>query len=392
MKQQGIYFVDLHIHIGRTKTGKPVKITGSRTLTLTNILQAAKTRKGLDIVGVIDCHSPEVILEMNELIQSGDLIEQEDGGLRYQQSVTLIPGVEIEVNDEQCQGPIHVLGYFPTVQMLTEFANWYQHRVKNVQLSTQRIHENAHVLQEKIKSLSGLFIPAHVFTPFKSLYGKGVKHSLSEVLEPKLIDAIELGLSSDTSMADRIKELHNYTFITNSDAHSLAKIAREYQVMRLEAPTFLALQKALHHQDGNEMIANYGLNPQLGKYFKTTCAKCQTQYDEGVCPNCGSTMQTKGVSERIEELATAKAKAFPKRPPYIHQVPLEFLPGLGPKTMEKLLDHFGTEMNILHRVPEKELERVVKSELVDLIVHARTGELAFLSGGGGKYGKVKREV
>lgn len=74
-----------------------------------------------------------------------------------------------------------------------------------------------------MKAFEGLFIPAHVFTPFKSLYGKGVKTSLLEVFNPDLIDGVELGLSSDTSMADTIHELQPYTFLTNSDAHSLEK-------------------------------------------------------------------------------------------------------------------------------------------------------------------------
>lgn len=75
------YFVDLHIHIGRTKTGKPVKITASKTLTLTNILKTAKFPKGLDIVGIIDCHSPEVIAEIEDLMHSGELREMEEGGV-----------------------------------------------------------------------------------------------------------------------------------------------------------------------------------------------------------------------------------------------------------------------------------------------------------------------
>ena len=143
------YFVDLHIHIGRTKTGKPVKITGSKTLTLTNILKAAKIPKGLDMIGVIDCHSPEVIAEIEDLLQSKEMIEMEDGGLLYQESVTLIPGVEIEINDDNCKGPLHVLGYFPSLGSLKEFSYWYTGKVKNNQLSTQRIHEDARSLQKK---------------------------------------------------------------------------------------------------------------------------------------------------------------------------------------------------------------------------------------------------
>src|SRR5699024_10601815 len=108
----------------------------------------------------------------------------------------------------------------------------------NITLSSQRYYGSANELQYKVKELSGLFIIAHVFTPFKSLYGKGVRTSLKEVFDPDLIDAIELGLSSDTSMADQIAELHDYTFVSNSDAHSLAKIAREYQEIIMEEPTF----------------------------------------------------------------------------------------------------------------------------------------------------------
>ncbi|MGE6258911.1 endonuclease Q family protein [Heyndrickxia sporothermodurans] len=383
------YFVDLHIHIGRTKTGKPVKITGSKSLTLTNILNTAKIPKGLDMIGVIDCQSPEVIAEIEDLLQIGELREVEEGGFRFQESVTLIPGVEIEVNDENCKGPLHVLAFFPSLKQLKKFSQWYTTKVKNNQLSTQRIHEEAKTLQRKIKSFEGLFIPAHVFTPFKSLYGKGVNHSLMEVFDPELIDGIELGLSSNTDMADHIKELHQYTFVSNSDAHSLGKIAREYQVMQLEAPTFQALKKALHRKEGNKITANYGLNPYLGKYYETTCAKCFSKKNGDECTSCGSTQFTKGVAERINELTTADNG--PERPPYIHQVPLDFLPGLGPKTMERLLDHFGTEMNILHNVSEQDLGEVVKAELVNLIMKARYGQLHLSAGGGGQYGKVTNE-
>ena len=381
------YFVDLHIHIGRTYTGKHVKITAAKNLTLTNVLKAAKFPKGLDIVGIIDCHSPEVILELEQLLESGQLIEMAEGGFRFEDEVTLIPGAEIEVFDENCLGQIHVLTYFPGLESLKEFSNWLSARVKNNQLSTQRMYENAQILQQTVKSLGGLFVVAHVFTPFKSLYGKGVECSMTEVLDPELIDGIELGLSSNTEMADQIEELHGFTFVTNSDAHSLPKIAREYQSMTLEAPTFQALEKALHGVDGNAVAANYGLDPYLGKYYRTTCAACFAPYENDVCTECGSKKFTKGVSERIGELATVTSEK-PNRPPYIHQVPLDFLPGLGPKTMEKLFNHFGTEMNILHYVSEDDLKEAVKGDLADLIIKARAGKLQLSAGGGGRYGKV----
>lgn len=382
------YYVDLHIHIGRTFTGKAVKITGAKSLTFSNIIDHARHEKGLNMIGIIDCHSPEVIIEMEKLMQSGELSEHPQGGIIFE-DMTVIPGSELEIYDEDCKGPIHVLCYFPTISVIKEFSNWLSNYMKNINLSSQRIYVSGRELQKKVKELNGLFIPAHVFTPFKSLYGKGVIQSLEEVLDPELIDGIELGLSSDTAMADQIKELHNYSFVTNSDAHSLPKIAREYQVVAMEEPSFKELEKALRQKDNRRIIANYGLDPLLGKYHQTVCASCQTSYlpEESACPNCGEAKTVRGVAERILELKTADCSPE-HRPPYIHQVPLEFIPGLGPKLLGKLLDHFGTEMAILHEVPDEALKRVIPEKIAELILKARKGELSLHAGGGGKYGKI----
>ncbi|KOY81726.1 TIGR00375 family protein [Lysinibacillus macroides] len=385
------FYADLHIHIGRTTSGRAVKITGSKTLTLTQILETASTRKGLDIVGIIDCHSPEVIEEINRLLTQGELTELEEGGLRFQDT-TLIPGSEIEIYDQFCHGPIHVLAYFPTLLQMKQFSNWMSQHMKNIHLSSQRIYCNGRTLQQKVYELGGLFIPAHVFTPFKSLFGKGVQRSLTEVFDPNMIDAIELGLSSDTMMVHQIKELQAYTFVSNSDAHSLGKIAREYQKLRLAAANFAELKKALHEQQGRAVIANYGLNPLLGKYHQTVCAKCGEQLvNQAIhCTNCGSTQIIKGVATRIQELSEDFSNTR-QRPPYIHQVPLDFIPGIGPKMLERLLQAFGTEMNILHNVTLEQLEQIVPSKIAILIDQARTGQLAIAVGGGGIYGKIQAD-
>ena len=385
------FYADLHIHIGRTLSGRAVKITGSKTLTLARILETASARKGLDIIGIIDCHSPEVMDEMAEMIEQGELKELEHGGLRFQET-TLIPGSEIEIYDHHCHGPIHVLAYFPTLLLMGEFSNWMSNHMKNIHLSSQRIYCDGRTLQQKVHELGGLFIPAHVFTPFKSLFGKGVHRSLTEVFDPQLIDAIELGLSSDTNMVSNIKELQAYTFVTNSDAHSLGKIAREYQKLRLLDANFTELKMALHEQEGRAVIANYGLNPLLGKYHQNVCAKCGEQLSNSatICTNCESTQIIKGVATRIKELSEQVTDKR-ARPPYIHQVPLDFIPGLGPKMMERLVQAFDTEMNILHRVTLEQLEQIVPPKIAKMIDLARTGQLAIEVGGGGIYGKVQLE-
>jgi uncharacterized protein (TIGR00375 family) len=385
------YYVDLHIHIGRTHTGKAVKITGSRSLTFTNIIHHARNEKGLNMIGIIDSHSPEVIIEMEELLTDGLLFVHPDGGIVFG-DLTIIPGSELEIYDENCQGPIHVLCFFPTLEVMKNFSMWLSKHLKNIQLSSQRIYVSGKELQSKVKELGGLFIPAHVFTPFKSLYGKGVKQSLTEVFDPNQIDAIELGLSSNTMMADEIAELHQYTYISNSDAHSLAKIAREYQVLEMKEPSFKELERALKEIGGRKISANYGLDPFLGKYHQSACANCTHPISTGEekCPKCGEGKFTKGVADRIMELQSP-IETRRKRPPYIHQVPLEFIPGLGPKMLTKLLDHFGTEMAILHEVPFESLAEVVPQNIAELIRKARQGEILLHAGGGGKYGKIAEQ-
>lgn len=382
------YYVDLHIHIGRTYTGKAVKITGAKTLTFSKIIEHARDLKGLDMIGIIDCHSPEVIIEMEKLLESGELITHPKGGLLYG-GLTIIPGSELEIYDENCKGPIHVLCYFSNLSKMKDFSNWLVPHLKNIQLSSQRIYITGLELQHKVAELGGIFIPAHVFTPFKSLFGRGVDKSLTEVFDPYLIDGIEVGLSADSEMADNIAELHAYTFVTNSDAHSLPKIAREYQIINMIEPTFTHLKEALHKENGQRVSANYGLDPLLGKYHQTACEKCSFPIEPEMkeCPNCGHKKFVKGVADRIHELKSADGSPS-DRPPYVHQVPLQFIPGLGPKLLEKLLDHFGTEMAILHEVPEEALRKVVPSKIADLIIRARSGTVTFQAGGGGKYGRV----
>ncbi|WP_342561940.1 endonuclease Q family protein [Paenibacillus sp. FSL R7-0345] len=387
------FYCDLHVHIGRTSAGAAVKISGSRDLTFANIAKEAAELKGIELIGIIDSHSPGVMQDIRDLLMSGEMAEAEGGGVTYR-GTTILLGTEIEIR-EPGRKECHVLAFMPDLPAMEDFSAWMSRHMRNVNLSSQRLYASSRVLQEEIYGRGGLLIPAHIFTPHKGLYGCSAER-MAELFDLEQIAAVELGLSADSEMAGYISELDRYSFLTNSDAHSLGKIGREYNVLELAAPSFNEFRLALARQEGRSVSANFGLNPRLGKYHRSYCSSCGSIIDEAAatserCPYCGSTKLVQGVFDRILHIADREQPLVPAhRPPYHYQVPLEFIPGLGKAKMNALLAAFGTEMNILHRADEAELAGVAGPELAAKIVLARSGRLALTSGGGGTYGKVDK--
>lgn len=87
-----------------------------------------------------------------------------------------------------------------------------------------------------------------------------------------------------------------------------------------------------------------------------------------------------GVLDRIEIISDKKETKSPDfRPPYIYQIPLEFVPGIGKKVINKLLDNFDTEMNILHRLSFDDIEAICGEKIARNIINAKNGELEIAS-------------
>ncbi len=137
------------------------------------------------------------------------------------------------------------------------------------------------------------------------------------------------------------------------------------------------------------------MDPKLGKYHRTYCEVCDKRIpgDAPVtkCPDCESKNITMGVFDRIEIIKDKVDTKSPEfRPPYIYQIPLTFIPGLGAKTIDKLLNHFGTEMTILHKLSDDDIEAVVGEKIANNIIRARDGKMHIVEGGGGVYGKIEQ--
>lgn len=208
------------------------------------------------------------------------------------------------------------------------------HHIKNITLSSQRADISAYELIDIVEKYNGILIPAHCFTPHKSFYGNCTDR-LEKIFKEKFnkVFAIELGLSADTNLADNITELETKTFLTNSDAHSLPKIAREYNKLLVEDISFKELLKALKNEDGRKIVTNYGLDPKLGKYHRTYCEVCGKNIPGEApvtkCDTCDSKNITMGVYDRIQIIKDKKTSKSPEnRPEYVYQIPLSFIPGL----------------------------------------------------------------
>ena len=199
---------------------------------------------------------------------------------------------------------------------------------------------------------------------------------------------MNFGLSADTEYADRIRELANKKFLTNSDAHSLPKIAREYNTFEMENISFESFKKVLGYEDKiqngynklNYIVCNNGMYSRLGKYNKTYCDMCEcvSEIEDGKCKKCGSKKIVKGVEDRVLEIADGESISPKNRPEYMYKIPLEYIPKLGKKTKEKMLELYGTEMNILNKVSIKNIEENFGKQIAKNIEIARNGNITIV--------------
>jgi PHP family Zn ribbon phosphoesterase len=93
-------------------------------------------------------------------------------------------------------------------------------------------------------------IPAHIWTPWFSLFGANSGFDIIEDCFEEMtpyIFALETGLSSDPSMNWRLSKLDKYTLISNSDAHSPHRIGREANVFDTDF-SYEALVQAIKFQ------------------------------------------------------------------------------------------------------------------------------------------------
>ena len=130
------------------------------------------------------------------------------------------------------------------------------------------------------------------------------------------IHAVETGLSSDPPMNWRVSDLDGLTLVSNSDAHSPAKLGREANLLDGD----ISYSGLIHSiRTGQDFLGTVEFFPEEGKYHldgHRNCGVCLTPAETlargGLCPVCGRKL-TIGVEHRVEALADRPAGFQPQR-------------------------------------------------------------------------------
>lgn len=253
-----------------------------------------------------------------------------------------------------------------------------------------------------------MIIPNHVWTPWYSIFGSNsgfdsVEECFEE--EAKNIYALETGLSSNPAMNWRLSALDKYTLISNSDAHSPAKLGRETNVFDCEL-SYKAIIDTLKKKDKDKLLFTVEFYPQEGKYHFDGHRACgvrfspsETKKHNSKCPKCGRPL-TVGVMNRVNELADREEGFVPENAiAYKSLVPLVEIiaeaqqKGVGTKTVEDkyriAVGHFGNEFTVLLDADEKDISERLPENTAKAIMKVRRGELNIEPGYDGVYGSVK---
>ena len=367
--------------------------------------------KGLNLMGTGDSTHP---IWLNTLKK--ELREVNDGiYIRKDKKHDVFFMITTEINISfEYQGKskrIHHLLLFPSIEVAEEFNNYFS---KSFDLSsdgrpTFRMTAKEFV-ERTIKDINEeiIIIPAHVWTPWFSLFGsKSGFDSIDECYGDavKYIYALETGLSSDPLMNWMVSRLDEFILVSNSDSHSYwpYRIGREANIFYLDTLSYKEIYKILKERK-KEKIETIEVEPSYGKYHYDGHRKCEIWLHPrdsiklgNICPVCGKKL-TLGVLHRVYDLADREEGFKPEDAQnFYYTLPLQEIISLylnkDPLSKEvwdlytKFVNKFGNELNILIFEDINEIKEYYK-ELGDIIEKIRSNTLKIRPGYDGVYGKI----
>lgn len=410
------YVADLHLH---SRYSRAV----SQDMNLETMAKWA-LKKGLNILSTGDWTHPIWLREIkSKLVEENGLFKLKTGN----QNVRFL--LSTEISSIYSEGGkvrrIHSLIFVPSFDTAEKISRELIKRGANLNADGRPIIGlSARNLLDLTLSLdkNALFIPAHVWTPWFSLYGSNSGFdSIDECFGDlsKHIYGVETGLSSDPLMNWRIKELNKRAILSFSDAHSAPKMGREATVFDLKELSYDSLREAIVKNSENRILSTIEFYPEEGKYHYDGHRNCgvsqtptETKQNGIICPKCKRKL-TIGVMNRVEQLANGDLKISIKpsevgvgwvydetklHPPFVKLVPLNEIiaEALSSTTQsqkaknafDEMCDKFGSELEILLKTPKEELEKY-NAKIAEGVSKVRVGDISIMPGFDGEYGKVK---
>jgi len=394
--------LDLHIH-------SRYSMATSSQMDLENLDKWAKI-KGIQLLATGDFTHPEWFRNLKEKLEPAEpglfKLKKSDSGVRFILNVE-ISGIYSKKGKVR---KIHNLVFAPSFEIVEQI-NTQLGWIGNLKSDGRPILGlDSKELAKIVFNVSEdcFIIPCHAWTPWFSIFGsKSGFDSIEECFEEysDRIFAIETGLSSDPAMNWRLSALDKITLISNSDAHSPAKLGREANVFELDSLSYGSVLDAIKSKDSKKFLYTIEFYPEEGKYHYDGHRKCgirlspsESKKYGNICPVCGRTL-TIGVLNRVEELADRPEGFKPERViPFKSLVPLLEIvaESLGMTTASKevegnyskLVERFDNEFNVLLNVSLENLKEVASSDIAEGIIKARNGEVSITPGYDGVFGKV----
>ncbi len=389
---------DLHLH------SKYSRAT-SREMDVENMARWCKI-KGITLLGTGDFTHPVWFRELKAKLKPTERGLYTHGGIHFL--------LTVEVSNIYPQGgrlrKIHNLIFCPSLEIaerinavLGRFGSLMADGRPTLTLPSDKLVE--YVMEV---SPDCMVVPAHVWTPWFSLYGSNSGFdSLHECFgnQVKHIAAAETGLSSDPAMNWRLSELDRVVLVSNSDAHSPAKLGREANVFDAELD-YYELVRILREKDTRKFLYTVEFFPEEGKYHFDGHRNCnvrlapkEARATGNRCPVCQRPV-TVGVMHRVEELADRDEGYVPPGvASYRNLIPLEEIiaeamgaqVGTGAVREEyfKLCARLGGEFAVLLDVPLDEVAKHTLPKIVDGLGRVRDGRVEIKPGYDGTYGEIR---
>ncbi len=211
--------------------------------------------QGLDIIGITDHNSTRQCKEVYRLGK--------------QKGLVVLCGSEVNTKEE-----VHCLTFFENFEKLEAFQAYLDEHLPDILNDPERfghqvwvdekeeivgqeerllisaINQSIDEVEQKVRELNGLFIPAHIFRPSYSVYSQ-------LGFMPFEIQPDAIGISARFNVEEQLKkypELKQFTILRSSDAHFPEQIGTHYSVLEMEEASFEELRKALHHEDGRKVV------------------------------------------------------------------------------------------------------------------------------------------